>query len=77
MHMLRHLHAGGTWVRRHLTPLRHDRGDSPVPSAIIIAGMAVLAIAVLVALYSLTSGFIADAPTELPDPGFGDGGGGG
>jgi hypothetical protein len=75
MYLLRHLHAGGRWVRRHLAPLGHDRGDSPVPSAIIIAGMAVLAIAVLVALYSVTSGFLADAPTELPDPGFGDPGG--
>jgi hypothetical protein len=75
MYLLRHLHAGGRWVRRRLAPLGHDRGDSPVPSAIIIAGMAVLAIAVLVALYSVTSGFLADAPTELPDPGFGDPGG--
>jgi hypothetical protein len=51
--------------------MAEDRGEGPVPTAVIIGGMVVLAIAVLVALYALTQTFIESAPTELPEPGFG------
>lgn len=44
-----------------------DRGDSPVPSAIIIAGLAIIAIGVLAWLVTYVEGFMNDAPTDLPD----------
>lgn len=44
-----------------------DRGDSPVPSAIIIAGLAVIAIGVLAWLVTYVGGFMDQAPTDLPD----------
>lgn len=45
-----------------------DRGDSPVPSAIIIAGLVILAIAVVTWIYFLGQNFMAEAPTDLPEP---------
>jgi hypothetical protein len=76
MHLLRHLHARGSWLRRRLTPLLgDDRGDSPVPSGIIMFGLAAMAVALLVFLGSYVSGFIGEAPTSLPDFDFGGGGG--
>lgn len=47
-----------------------DRGDSPIPSAIIIAGLAIIAIGVLAWLTQYVSGFMDAAPTEadLPEP---------
>ncbi|MEE6258185.1 hypothetical protein [Plantactinospora sonchi] len=51
-----------------------DRGDSPVPTAVIIIGLAAAAIAVTVAV----SGSVDDWLQELPEPGdAGDGGDGG
>jgi hypothetical protein len=44
-----------------------DRGDSPVPTAIIIAGLALIAIGVLAWLVSYVSGFMDQAPTDLPE----------
>lgn len=70
MNLLIRLYEGGVWLRRRLAPLAEDRGDSPVPTAVIVGGMVILAIAVLVALYAITSGFLDQAPTELPQPGF-------
>jgi hypothetical protein len=75
MHLLRHLHARGTWLRRRLTSLLgDDRGDSPVPSGIIMFGLAAIAVALLLFLGSYVSGFIGQAPTDLPDFDFGGGG---
>jgi len=64
----RRLYEGGVWLRRRLA---EDRGEGPVPTAVIIGGMVVLAVAVLVVLYAMTSTFLDQAPTELPEPGFG------
>ena len=64
------LHQGAARLRRHLAPLRDDRGDNPVPTAVIIGGMVILAVAVLVSLYALTGAFLEQAPTELPQPAF-------
>jgi hypothetical protein len=47
-----------------------DRGDSPIPSTIIIAGLAVIAIALLAWLGQYVLGFLNEAPTDLPDPPF-------
>jgi hypothetical protein len=47
--------------------LAGDRGDSPIPSAIIIAGLAIIAIGVLAWLVTYVSGFMDAAPTELPE----------
>jgi hypothetical protein len=40
-----------------------ERGDSPVPTSIIIAGLAVLAIAVVAWATARANGFMATAPT--------------
>lgn len=47
-----------------------DRGDSPVPSTIIIAGLAIIAIALLAWLGNYVLGFLSQAPTDLPDAPF-------
>lgn len=44
-----------------------DRGDSPVPSAIIIAGLAIIAVGVLAWLVTYVGGFMDAAPTDLPE----------
>lgn len=54
-------------TRSLVRPSASDRGDSPVPTAIIIAGLAVIAIGVLAWLVTYVEGFMSDAPTELPD----------
>ncbi|HEX8629510.1 MAG TPA: hypothetical protein VF755_15195 [Catenuloplanes sp.] len=43
-------------------PERRDRGDSPVPTAIIIAGLALLAAAVVVWAGTTARGFMARVP---------------
>ena len=43
-------------------PARRDRGDSPVPTAIIIAGLAVLASAVVFWAVTTAKGFMSTAP---------------
>jgi hypothetical protein len=43
-----------------------DRGDSPVPTAIIIAGLALIAIGLLVWLGSYVTSLLDQAPTQLP-----------
>lgn len=54
-------------TRSLVRPSASDRGDSPVPTAIIIAGLAVIAIGVLAWLVTYVEGFMSDAPTELPE----------
>ena len=46
-----------------------DRGDSPIPSTIIIAGLAIIAIALLAWLGNYVLG-LSQAPTDLPDAPF-------
>jgi hypothetical protein len=48
-----------------------DRGDSPIPSTIIIAGLAAIAIALLGWLGFYVLDFLNQAPTDLPEPPFG------
>ncbi|MPZ27668.1 MAG: hypothetical protein GEV12_14975 [Micromonosporaceae bacterium] len=68
MDVLYRLHFATAWrLRQLLRPLVADRGDSPVPSAIIIAGLAIIAIGVLAWLVTYVEGFMDDAPTDLPD----------
>lgn len=55
------------WLRRLMREPTPDRGDSPVPTAIIIAGLALIAIGVLAWLVSYVSGFMDQAPTDLPE----------
>lgn len=56
------------WIRARVAVRRSgDRGDSPVPSAIIIAGLAIIAIGVLAWLVTYVSGFMDSAPTDLPE----------
>lgn len=45
-----------------------DRGDSPVPSAVIIVGLVLVAGVVIVALGALVRGYLAQAPTTVPQP---------
>lgn len=47
-----------------------DRGDSPIPSTVIIVGMALLAIGLLVWLGTYVSDLIANARTDIPEPSF-------
>ena len=61
MHFVHRIHA------RVAARLAGDRGDSPVPSAIIIAGLAIIAIGVLAWLVTYVSGFMDSAPTDLPE----------
>lgn len=56
-------------IRLLLLSLRSDdRGDSPVPSAIIIAGLVFLAVAIVTWIYFLGQKFMDEAPQDLPDP---------
>lgn len=68
MHLIHYLYTA--LVARLLTGSR-DRGDSPVPSAIIIAGLAVIAGVLLVWVIGLARGYMNQAPTDLPDLGAG------
>ncbi len=45
-----------------------DRGDTPVPSAIIIAGLAVLALTLVGWVFYLGGEFMGQVGTDLPDP---------
>jgi hypothetical protein len=62
------LHRVTVGWRRH-----PDRGDTPVPSAIIIAGLAVLALVLVGWVFALASGFMEQVDSQLPDaPVLGD-----
>lgn len=45
-----------------------DRGDSPVPTAVIIVGMVLVAGVVIVALGTLVRNYLAQAPANVPQP---------
>jgi uncharacterized membrane protein YidH (DUF202 family) len=47
---------------------QRDRGDSPVPSAVIIVGLVLVAGIVIVALGTLVRGYLAQAPASVPQP---------
>jgi hypothetical protein len=47
---------------------QRDRGDSPVPSAVIIVGLVLVAGIVIVALGTLVRGYLAQAPANVPQP---------
>lgn len=47
---------------------QRDRGDSPVPSAVIIVGLVLVAGIVIVALGQLVRGYLAQAPANVPQP---------
>lgn len=49
-------------VGRLVPPRERDRGDSPVPTAIIIAGLALLALAVVAWATARANGFMNTAP---------------
>ncbi|MEV7231544.1 MULTISPECIES: hypothetical protein [Polymorphospora] len=55
-------------------PEESDRGDGPVPTAIIIAGLAVLGVAVLIWATGLVQQYMeTDVPNMPGVPGVGDG----
>lgn len=58
-------------LRRRVRSTSGDRGDSPIPSTIIIAGLAVIALALLGWLGTYALDFLNQAPRELPEPPFG------
>ena len=56
-------------IRAAATALRwQDRGDTPVPSAIIIAGLAVLALILVGWVFYLGGEFMGQVGSELPEP---------
>ena len=62
--MLHYLAAVLTARLRELaTAAKDDRGDNPVPTAIIIAGLAILAAAVVAWAVARANGFMNTAPS--------------
>ena len=55
-------------LRQVMAASQRDRGDSPVPSAVIIVGLVLVAGVVIVALGALVRGYLAQAPTSVPQP---------
>ena len=47
-------------------PEQRDRGDNPVPTSIIIAGLAVFAVAVVAAVTAVGQGFLDKLSTLAP-----------
>jgi hypothetical protein len=43
-----------------------DRGDNPVPTAFIVVGMVVIAVAVLAGLLGLANRYLGQAPQSVP-----------
>jgi hypothetical protein len=58
-----HLYRLAATLRR-----QPDRGDTPVPSAIIIAGLAVLALVLVGWVYAMGESFMGQVGDELPEP---------
>jgi hypothetical protein len=48
-------------------PTERDRGDSPVPTAVIIVGLAILAAAVMTWAYAKAGGFMDNAIPDTPE----------
>lgn len=69
MQLLCYLRAAVAARLRHLAR-EADRGDSPIPSTVIIVGMAVLAIGLLVWLGTYVQDLINQAPDDIPDQNF-------
>lgn len=64
-------------LRRLLASPDADRGDSPVPSAVIIAGLVILALVIVGWIYFLGEDFMDNVdPNEFPDDPVAPGGGG-
>ncbi len=65
MSVLIYLHVAiASRLRELNAPGERDRGDSPVPTAIIIAGLAALAAVVLVWAGTLAQNWMADPPAK-------------
>jgi hypothetical protein len=47
-------------------PAERDRGDNPVPTAVIIVGLAILAAAVMTWAYNTADGFMDNAIPNTP-----------
>lgn len=60
--------AVSTRLARLNRPENRDRGDGPVPTVIIIAGMAVLAVAVLTWAYAKADTFMDHSTGTVPVP---------
>ena len=53
-------------LRTMLDRSEADRGDSPVPTAFIVVGMVVIAVAVLAGLLGLANNYLGQAPQSVP-----------
>lgn len=60
--------AAAVWLRLLRTRLASDRGDNPIPTAVIVVGFVLIAVTVLTLLGALVRGYIAQAPTSVPNP---------
>ena len=60
--------AAAVWLRLLRSRLASDRGDNPIPTAVIIVGMVFIAVTVLTLLGVLVRGYISQAPTTVPNP---------
>jgi hypothetical protein len=58
--------AATVTARLHEVAAERDRGDSPVSTAIIVAGLAVLAAAVVAWAVARANGFMNSAPGGAP-----------
>lgn len=69
MQLLHHIHAAVA-VRLQRLARERDRGDSPIPSTVIIVGMAALAFGLLIWLGTYVLNWLNQAPTDVPEPPF-------
>ena len=63
-HAVKHLARAHAWIIVLGGRMREDRGDSPVPTSIIIAGLAAFAVVVIVAV-TATGGRFLDTIRNL------------
>lgn len=67
MRIVNRAHATiATRLRLLLERSELDRGDSPVPTAFIVVGMVVIAVAVLGGLLALANNYLGQAPQTVP-----------
>jgi hypothetical protein len=65
--MLNQIRRAHAWViTRTGGPEQADRGDSPVPTSIIVAGLAALAIAVVATVTAVGQGFLDKLSSITP-----------